>query len=103
MKLMGAHALLACTEQVIRQQPFTQGNVAVGEDRTHGDCELFAASGAFPYALANVLAFLRRLRRQAIGVIKFATMRTDWAIWPAKLFQELPRLIFVAKVLSQRD
>ena len=80
--------------------------MGVLENRSHGDGELFAASGALPDAFADMLilaAFFGGFWLQLVGVIDLATVRTDRAIGPSQLFDEFPRLIFIAKVLSQRD
>src|ERR1039457_1549139 len=104
VKLVGAHALLAGTKQVIGQQPFAQGNVGILEDRPYGNGELLTASGTLPHAFANVLALavlFSGLWLQFISVVFLATMRADRTIGPAQLFDKFPRLIFIAKVLSQ--
>lgn len=61
VKLVGAHAFLAGTEQVISQQPLAQGDMGILEDRSHGYGELLTASAALPHALANVGVLLGRL------------------------------------------
>ena len=80
MKLVGAHALFAGTQQMIGKQPFAQGNVAVSEDRADRDGKLTPAPAALPYTLANMLALLGRLWLQAVSVAHFATVRADRAI-----------------------
>ena len=103
---MRARALLACTQQVIGQQPFTQGDVGVLEDRSYGDTELLTTPATLPHAFADVLvlpALLGRLWLQFVGIVNEAAVRTDRATGPSQLFDEFPRLIFVAKVLSQCD
>src|ERR1019366_7564159 len=64
--LVGAHPLLRRTEKMNSQQPFVQGNVAILEDRVHGDGELLLTS----LALVNTLAdwpLAPRLRRELVG------------------------------------
>ena len=55
MKLVGAHALLAGTEQVIGKQPFAQGDMAICEDRSDRDSERLPASLALPKAGTGAL------------------------------------------------
>jgi len=62
MKLMGAHALLAGTKQVIGQQPLAQGDMGILEYRSHGNGELLTASATLPHAFADVRALLGGLR-----------------------------------------
>src|SRR2546425_300903 len=83
MKLMRGHSLLAGAEQMIGKQPLAQRNMAVLEDRAQCDGELLTASATLPYAFADVLAFLGRLRLKAVGIVEFATMWADRARWPA--------------------
>ena len=80
MKLMGTHALLACTQQMVSQQPFAQGDMAVFKDRSNGHGKLLTPSSALPYASADMLALLGLLRPQAIGVIVLAAVRADRSI-----------------------
>jgi hypothetical protein len=83
---MGAHTLLAGTEQVIGKQPFTQGNMGILKDRSHGNGELLTAPGTLPDAFANVLAFfafLGRLGFEAVGVVDLTALRADRAIGPS--------------------
>lgn len=77
--------------------------MAVFKDRANSNGELLTASRALPHASANVRVLLGRLRRQAVGVIEFSTVRADRSIRPAELFDVLPGPFFVAKVLSQLD
>src|SRR5439155_20852484 len=100
---MRGHPLLAGAEQMIGKQPLAERDVTVLEDRAHGDGELLTASATFPHAFPNVLVLLGRFRLQPIGIIQDATMRANRTIGPAQLLKELPRLVFIAKVLSQSD
>ena len=89
VKLVGTHALLAGTEQVIGKQPLAQGDVAVLEYRSHRDGELLTAPAALPDAFADVFAlaaFLGGLRLKLIGVVYFTAVRADRAIWPTNRF-----------------
>ena len=82
---MCAYALLAGTEQMESEQPLAKRDVAISEDRTHGDGKLLPASATLPHALANVFVLLGWLRLKPISVIEFATMRANRAIWPSQL------------------
>src|SRR5579862_3502219 len=86
MKLVRAHALLAGTHQVDRGQPLDKGNVAVGEDRTHGNGELLTARGALVDTLAGV-SLSAFLWLQLVGFADDSAVRTDRAIRPALGFQ----------------
>src|SRR5205085_52092 len=61
MQLMRAHALLARTEEVEREQPLVQRNVRALEDRADRDRVLLPASGA---------------------LVELPCLRFEW-VWPA--------------------
>ena len=103
MKLVSTDAFLAGTKQVECKQPLAQRDMAIREDRPNRDRKLLAASGAFPYTLADVSVLFGRFRLQPIGIIHFPAVRTNWAIRPTELFNELSSLVLIAKVLSQID
>src|ERR1039457_3573484 len=86
VKLVGTNALLAGAEQMIRQEPLAERNVAVSEDRSHGDGKLLAASTTFPRAFASMFVVLGIRRLQAVCVIQFAAMRADRAFGPTLRF-----------------
>ena len=101
MKLVRAHALLAGAEQMKRQEPLAEWDVAVSEDRADRDGELLTASSTLPHASADVLALLGRLRLQAIRIVQFATVRADRAFRPTLRFQKFAGFIFIAEVLGE--
>src|SRR5437870_3049984 len=103
VKLVRGHSLLAGAEQMIGKQPFPERDVTVLEDRAHGDGELLTASATLPHAFTNVLVLLGRFWLQPIGIIQNATVWANRAIGPAQLLKKLPRLVFIAKVLSQSN
>ena len=94
VKLVGAHALLAGTKQVIGQQPFAQGDMAVCEDRSDRDSKRLPASLTFPEAGASALAL------QLVGFADHSTMGTDRAIRPADSLKELTRFVLIAEILG---
>ena len=94
VKLMGAHALLAGTKQVVGQQPFAQGDVAVCEDRSDRDSERLPASLALPETGASALTL------QLVGFADHSTMGTDRAIRPADSLKELPRFVLIAEIFG---
>src|ERR1039457_545886 len=101
VKLVGTNALLAGAEQMIRQEPLAKRNVAVSEDRSHGDGKLLTASGTLPHASADVLVLLGFRRLQAVGIIQFATMWADRAFRPTLRFQKFAGFIFIAEMLGE--
>ncbi len=83
-----------------RHEPFVQRNMAVLEDRAHGDSELLAARAALPNALAvrdlAGLLWLACNRREFGGLTNKSTMRaTCFAIGPALRFEKRSGTIFV--------
>ena len=100
VKLMGAHALFGCTEKMESHKPLMQRNVAVLEDRAHGDGELLAARAALPNAftisdLAGLL-WLASNRREFGGfAYKSAVRAACFAIRPALPLKELSGTIFI--------
>src|SRR6185437_8673535 len=100
MKLMGAHAFLAGTQQMKGEKPFIQGNVAVLKDRPDRDGELFMATAALVDALSGVRlgAFLRL----KLGCLTdHAAMRANDAVRPALRFQIFTGLVSVGKVRGE--
>src|SRR5271157_2993172 len=101
VKLMGAHALLAGTEQVKRKEPLVQRNVAVFHDGSDRNAELFPASRALPETLARARFRLRlKIGFQPVRFANHPAVWTDRAIRPALCFHELARLLGVLKVGS---
>src|SRR5580698_9420975 len=94
VKLVGAHALFAGAKQVIGQQPFAQGDMAVCEDRSDRDSERLPASLALPEAGASALAL------QLVGFANHSTMGADRAIRPADSLKELPRFVLIAEIFG---
>ena len=86
-----------------RQQPLAQGDLAVLEDRANGNGELLTASAALPHAGANVGIFLAGLRSEFVSFAIHSAMRANRGGRPAQFLQILPRLVLIAKMLSQFD
>ena len=96
VKVMGAHALLAGTEQVERVQPLIQRQVAIFKNRSNRHTELLFAGLALPHALTRVRALLGvglhfQLGRLANG----AAMGTNRVIRPSLRFQILACIVSV--------
>src|SRR2546427_779258 len=99
---MGAEALLAGAQEMDRVQPLVKRNVAIFKNRTHGNGELFTASGAFPNTLADMRTLFRfGLRFQLVRFANYAAMRTNRAVRPKHLFDVLPRRVFVSELGSK--
>lgn len=85
VKLMGAHALLAGAEQVNREEPLVQRNMAIRENRSDRHGELLSARLALVDARARLGT---RLRRQLVRLIG-AAMRAHGSRRPTPGLKEL--------------
>src|SRR5713101_7191715 len=93
MKLMGAHTLFRRAEKMESHEPFVQRDMAVLEDRAHGNSELLAARAALPHAFAvrdlAGLLYLASNRRKFCGFAYKPTMRAAcFPIGPALRFEK---------------
>jgi len=98
--LVSAHAFLTGTEQVGRENPAVERNMAILKYGANGDGELFAASVALPHAFANGLLGAGT-RFQLTSVIDFSAVRADRAFGPADGFQQFSGVVFVANFLDE--
>src|SRR5579863_2688978 len=100
VKLVGAHTLLAGTEQMERQEPPVEWDVAVFHDRADRHRELLPAACALPEALPamtfGLLVF--EIGFEFIGFADYAAVRTDRTIGPAFRFEKLAGFVGILKV-----
>lgn len=91
VQLVAAHALLAGNQQVRRQKPFVERDMATLVDRANCHREVFAA------LIALVQAWAMRFTLKACDVLYRSAMRTDWAIGPAHRLKVLAGFGFVCE------
>ena len=91
VKLVGAHALLAGTQEMERHQPLIQSDMAALHQRPGRDREIlpaFLLGAAIPAGLIFEL----------VGVVYRAAVRANRAIRPTLGFQPIPRCLMARKV-----
>src|ERR1700733_1315664 len=103
MKLMGAHTFFASAQEMKREKPLVQRNMAVFHDGSDGDGELFATAAALVQALPGVrLGFLvLYVGLEPVGFAKGSAMRANGAFRPALGFQKLTRFVGIGEVRGE--
>src|SRR5260370_38529257 len=106
MKFMGAHTVLALTQQVNSEQPFGEWYLAVFKDRANQHRKLLTAISALPDAPVRLLArasgTIAVQRRKEIGVIDRTAMRAYRAIRPPNRFNKFIASFFTDKLFPYR-
>ena len=96
-KLVGANSFLAGAQQVYREKPLVQGNLAVLKDRADRYRKWLTASGAFVDAFAERI-LCASLRLQLVRLPDHATVRANRSFRPQLLFEVRTGAVFVSEL-----